>query len=878
MIRRARAWVLRTIGMVTRSGRQRDFDAELRSHLEMHVEDNIRAGMTREQARREALVALGGVAPLREAYRDRLGLPSVDALAQDVRFGWRMLRRAPGISSFAVVAIALGIGINTMVFSLANAVLYKRLPVVDADRLMFVGTVNASRGGDLEGIAWPDFLTLGARIRSMSSLAAAAATGADLNDDNGYSEPLQGQQVTANAFSVAGMRLLAGREILESDAQPGAQPVAVLSARVWRTRYSGDARIVGRVVRLNGTRTTIIGVVEESPLIDEGHTGVWTPFIPDRHWQNREWNRLLVFGRLAPDASSAAANAEVSGIGGAIAREFPGPKPAAPLVARDFRAFSLPARVRVLFLVMLGAVGFVLLVACANVANLLLARAAGRTREVAIRTAIGASRGRIVRQLLIESLVLSAFGGILGLLIAVWGVRVFDSALLDAGRPLWLDFSVDFTVLAYLTVVTVATAVLFGLAPAWRLSGVKTNALIKEGGPGGGRRRGRFVMSALVIAEMTLAVILLAGAGVMIRSFLNVQQVVLGFERQNLHTFRLNTARYYDSAEERSRLFHELVTRLEAIPGVEGAAVTGSLPLSKYSHDRPLEFGEGGQARLEQTSVVSVVGAYDRATGARITHGRFFTVDESLAAPGVVVVNEAFATRAWPGESALGRQFRLVIGKKPQPWLTVVGVMPDIAQRERQLHRPVAYVPMSQLPQTDIGIVLRSGTSPQSLFPDVRTTVRSLNQDLPVLDLDTFEHHFYVDHWPERVFGGLFTAFGAIALLLAAVGLYGVTSYSAAQRWHEIGVRVALGATRRNVMNHIAAGSMKQVVIALALGLSGAALLTRLLSAQLVDVSPNDPATFAGVAIVLTATALIGCFVPVRRALRVNPLEALRHE
>ena len=632
MMRRVRAWLLRATSMLTRARRQREFDAELQSHLEMHVDDNVRAGMTPEQARREAILALGGVMPVREAYRDRLGLPSVDALLQDVRFGWRMVRRTPGISIFAVVAIALGIGINTMVFSLVNAVLYKRLPATDVERLVFVGRINAERSGAINGISWPDFNDLRARGRSFSSLAAAASTAADLTDANGYAEALRGQEVTVNAFSAAGIRPLVGREFFESDARPGAPPVAILSARVWTRSYGADPSVVGRTVRLNGTPTTIVGVMEEAPLIDEGHTGVWTPLVLERRWENRRWRRLLVFGRLAPGATVESANTEVSVIGSALARRLPDTNKDAPLVARNFREFSLPSRVRVLFLVMLGAVGFVLLVACANVANLLLARAAGRTREVAIRASIGATRGRIIRQLLIESLILSICGGTLGLVLAIWGVGAFDRALIDAERPLWLDFSVDLTVLAYLAAVTIGTAVLFGLAPAWRLSNVEALTVMKEGSPGAGRRRSRRVMSTLVVAEMTLAVILLAGAGVMIRSFLNVYRVTLGFERQNLHTFRLNTARYYDSITERSRFFTNLIDRLGTIPGVDAGAITSNLPMSNWSFDLPLELGDGIRGRLQQTSVIGALGIV-RPRGRRSGSGGTFLHRQRIDRP-----------------------------------------------------------------------------------------------------------------------------------------------------------------------------------------------------------------------------------------------------
>jgi putative ABC transport system permease protein len=800
-----------------------------------------------------------------------------DALAQDVRFGWRMLRRAPGVSLFAIVAIALGIGINTMVFSLANAVLFKSLPGPQTEDLVFVGTVNAQRGGDIEGMSWPEFLELRTRLRSVQWLAGAASTAADLND-GGQAEALRGEQITPDALRALGLRTLAGRGFVEADATAGAPAVALISERVWRARYAADPGIVGRTVKLNGIPTTIVGVAEQAPLIDDGYTGVWTPLVPEPRWNDRTWRRLTVFGRLAPGSEKASANAEVAAIAATFAREFPDTNRDVPFVVEHFRGYALPERVSLLFLVMLGAVGFVLLVACANVANLMLARAVGRAREVAVRTAIGASRGRIVRQLLIENLMLSIAGGALGLLIAVWGVGVFDRALVDADRPLWLDFSVDLIVLAYLAVIVVVTTLLFGLAPAWRLSRVDTMAVMKEGSPGTGRRRGRLLMSTLVVAEMTLSVVLLAGAGVMIRSFLNVSRVPLGFEREGLTTFRLNTARVYSSDAQRVSAFEDLVRQLGALPGVEAAAVTTSLPLQNFTRDALIQLDPGSRGQLKEASLVATLGAFDRAIDAAVREGRFLDAADDTTQPTVAVVNETFASRGWPGESAVGKQFRLTFGERPPVWLTVVGVMPDVALRQRQVHRPFFFVPYSLLPETDIGVVVRSRAEPAVLFGEVRRTVRELDPELAILGLDTFDHAFYVSQWPQRVFGALFTTFGAVALLLASVGLYGVTSYAASQRRHEIGVRIALGATARHITWSVGSGALRQVIVALLLGLAGAAALTRLLSAQLVDVSPNDPTTLAGVALVLSTTAIAGCLLPVRRALRVNPVEALRHE
>ena len=879
MMRQLRAWILRLTGMLTGSRRRRDFDDELQAHLAMHIDDKIRAGMAPEQARRDAVIALGGIESLRESYGDRVGVPLLASLGQDVRFALRILRRSPGVSVFAVLAIALGIGINTTVFSLANAVLLKPLPVKHGDRLMFVGTVSTTRPGDFDGMSWADFNDLRARVRSLTSLAASTSTAADLNDGIGFAEPLRGEAVTANAFAVMGIQPVLGREFSEADAKPGAPPVALLSARTWTARYGSDPAIVGRSVRVNTIPTTIVGVMADAPLISEGNTGLWLPFVPEEPWKDRGRRRLSVYGRLAAGYAPGAADAEVAAHGVALSREYPATNRDALFVARDFRAFSLPENVRLLFLVMLGAVGFVLLVACANVANLLLARAAGRTREIAIRSAIGASRWRVIRQLLVESLLLSSAGGLLGLALAIWGVGTFDAAVVDSERPLWLDFSVDFTVLAYLAAITIGTGVIFGLAPAWRLSKLDTTAALKDGSASGGRRRIRVVMSSLVVAEMTLAVVLLAGAGVMIRSFLNVYKTPVGFDKQNLLTMRLNTARYYDEVEPRKALLSKVVENLDAIPGVRSVAVTTGMPAGGSLTELPVQFGGTSSSGLAVSGIVGVIGDYAESIGAQLRAGRPLNPADWRSLIGTAaVVNESFAGRAWPNDDPLGKQFRFVGDGKPKAWLTVVGVVNDFAQRERTIHRPLAYVPYSQLPGADVSVVIRTAVPPETLVDPVRRAMRTLDPDLPVIELDTFENRFAINHWPARVFGSMFTLFGAIALLLAGIGLYGVMSYSVSQRSHEIGVRMALGASGSRILSDVLRGGLRQVMIGLVIGLGGAAVLTRLLEAQLVDVPPHDPLTFIGVAAILVAIGAMGCLIPARRALRVNPVEALRHD
>ena len=728
-------------------------------------------------------------------------------------------------------------------------------------------------------MSWPDFNDLKVRVRSMASLAASSSPAADLNDEMGFAEPLNGSAVTVNIFEVMGIKPVIGREFSEADGRPGAAPVALLSERAWRARYGSDPGIVGRSVRVNATPTTIVGVMATAPLIQEGNTGLWLPLGAEDRTNDRGRRRLSVYGRLAPGFAAGAADAEVAAHSADLAREYPKTNRDVVFVARDFRAFSLPERVQLLFLVMLGAVGFVLLVACANVANLLLARAAGRTREIAIRSAIGASRWRVIRQLLVESLLLSSVGGVLGLALAVWGVRVFDAALVDSERPVWLNFSVDFTVVAYLAAITIGTGVVFGLAPAWRLSKLDTTATLKDGSAGGGRRRIRVVMSTLVIAEMTLAVVLLAGAGVMIRSFLNVFRTPVGFDRQNLLTMRLNTARYYGEAESRKALLGKVVEDIGAIPGVKAVAVTTGMPAGGSITELTVQLGGKPSPDLPVAAVVGVIGDYADAIGAPLRAGRSLQPAEWRSPVATAaVVNESFASRAWPNESALEKQFRFVPGGKPQPWLTVVGVVGDFAQRERTIHRPLAYVPYVLLSGTDVAVVMRTAVPPSTLVDPVRRAMRTLDPDLPVIELDTFEHRFAIDHWPARVFGSMFTIFGAIALLLAAIGLYGVTSYSVTQRSHEIGVRMALGASGRRILSEMVGGALRQVLIGLVLGLAGAAVLTQLLEAQLVDVPPHDPLTFIGVTVILVSIGLMGCLIPARRALRVNPSNALRHE
>ena len=807
-------------------------------------------------------------------------------LFEDIRFGLRTIAKNPGFAAVAVSALALGIGVNATVFSLANGVLFKNLPFANSDQILYVISKNVGKPRWARTMSYPDFLDYKAQAKSFDGIGAASEASANISDQTASPEAYHGARVTANIFKVIGQKPVAGRDFEPTDEQPGAPPVAILSYKVWENRYGKDRSVIGRTVRIDEVPTMIIGVM--APHLDfPREMEVWKPLIPNEEQKKRQSRWFYVFGHIAPGTSLRSASVEAATIMKRLEAEYPLTNKDVSAEVIDYNEFFAGeggGEIKTVFLAMLGAVGFVLLIACANVANMQLARAIGRMREISIRMALGAGRWRVIRQLLIESVMLSIVGGLIGWMLAVWGIRTFDNAVIPTGKPPSIDFSMDVRALIYLAAITIGTGLLFGLAPALRLSKLDVNTALKDGGRGSsGGGRGKYLSGLLVVVEMALAVVLMAGAGLMMRSFVNAYHSNLGARTENVLAMRIDLpSANYKRDEQQLQFFDRLKASLDATPGVEVTVVTSNLPITgtwQYSYEIEGEPQPDARQRPTVRGVITTPD-YFRVMGNAILAGRDFTSADGVAGAMSVIVNRRAAEAFWHGEDPLGRRLRLYSKDVPQPWLTVVGVAPNISydNDSRIKHDPVLYLPYRMETTHSMFVAARTSVPPGTLKEAFRRKVQAIDGDLPVMSLRTLEEQLEKQNWPYRIFGSLFAIFAAIALGLASVGLYAVIAHAVSQRTQEIGIRIALGASNANVLRLVFSQGIWQLGLGLTIGTAAALVVTRVLRTLLVDVSTSDPATFATVAVVLSLAAGLGCLIPSLRAMRVDPIEALRHE
>ncbi|HKV26770.1 MAG TPA: ABC transporter permease, partial [Candidatus Acidoferrales bacterium] len=855
------------------------------------ADDLERSGLSRAEAERRARIEFGGYQKFKEEIRESLGTHFLETLLQDARYALRTLRKSPGFTAVAVLTLALGIGANATVFIIADAILFKNLPFADSDRVLYISSVNREAGRG-RGESYPDYLYLRSRTHSFEALAAFSGDDVDVSDKGSIPTQVRGDSLTSNAFSVIGQRPMIGRDFLPEDVRPGATPVVILAHNLWQSRYHQNPSIVGRTIRINNVPAVIIGVMPAGINFPRGDQ-LWVPLIPTGNWQKREYRGLTVFGRLAPGASLASARAELTTLARDLESAYPVTNKKIGVQVETYNDYFTSRDTRLIYLALLGAVAFVLLIACANVANLLLARATGRVREVSIRVALGARRARVIRQLLVESLILATHGGVLGSLLGFWGVRLFRETIIPGDAPAYLAFSIDYRVFAYLLAVTVLTGILFGLAPALRLSRLDINTTLKEGGPGAGRNlRARFLSTVLVVGQIALAFVLLVGAGLMIRSFLNMTRTPIGANTNNILSMDiiLRPAKYPTPQTQIS--FHEqLKARLLALPGIESVAMASNFPGDGWT-DFVYEL-EGSPAvdprKLPRVGGVIVSPSYFQVLDIRSVRGRVFTDLDGVSGVPVVVANKSFATISWPNEEPLGKRLRLIMpplstpnapASVPQAWLTVVGIVPDIVQSDSSegAHDPLIYIPYRQLPQREMVVGARTIVPPGTLSNAFRREVLTTDPELPVTDLRTLDALLRERAWPWRIYGSMFSIFAAIAFLLASVGLYAVIAHSVSQRTQEIGIRMALGASPRGILLMVLRQGVLQLLIGLVLGLAASLGLTQALGDMLIGVKPFDPLTFLSLALVLSLAALLGCAIPARRAMRVDPMVALRHE
>ena len=864
----------------------RDFDQELESHLAMVIDDHIRRGMTPDGARRAALIRIGSPSSIKEQHRAVRGLPALETLLQDLRFAVRLMNRERWFSASVIATLACGIGVNAIGFTIVNAAFIRSLPFDDSERLYALSwqTPSGLRGN----VSHADFQEWRARTRSFDGVAAYVDGPVNISDDRVLPEPVQGTWLTANAFGVLKQPLLLGRDFVAGDEAPGAQPVVIIGHRIWKTRYGNDPAVLGKSLRVNGQPATIVGVMPQGMRFPD-NTDVWAVVIPPLTSARRDMHHLRVIGRLADRVAPTTAQAEFNGIARQLTAAFPEmAKRVLGVRVEPLTDRFVGGKARTMFATIMVAVGFVLLIACTNVANLLLSRSAYRAREVAMRMALGATRWRVVRQLLLESVVLSAVGGAAGLVLAVAGVGLFETAMQASEKPYWLVFTVDRVVVGYVAAICMLTGVLFGLAPALHVSQSNSYDALKEGGRGAtGGRRLRWFSSAMVVAELALTIVLLAGAGLMTRSFMKLYAVDIGIDIDRLTTMRLQLPEgKYPSPETRRAFFDRLGPRLRTIPGVESFAVTTGVP-PLDGGERLLEVDSFARTseRARFVSTVTITPEFFEVMGRSPIRGRSF--GEADGAPGSesVIINQRLAAEFFPGEDPVGRQLRFT-QRDPAPdvvpdrWRTIVGISPSIRHGSPQdaYLNAVVYIPYRQDAPRAASLVVRSALPPVSIMEAVRREVRAIDQDQPVFTIQTVEEMLAAERWPYRIFGSLFVVLGVIALVLSCVAIYAVMAYSVTQRTQEIGVRMALGARRQQVSWLILRRGFVQLAIGLPLGLTGALALGVVLQGILVDLMPGDPLTLAAVTMLLTIVSVAACLIPALRATRIDPVVALRAE
>jgi len=804
----------------------------------------------------------------------------MQTLLQDLRYGARMLLKKPGFTLIAVITLALGIGANTAIFSVVNAVLLRPLPYPEPDQLVRLyekETDAAIRSERLE-VAPANFLDWQRQSRTLVEIGAWGQEEQALASQ-GQADPVVAAFVSANFFSILGVSPLQGRVFTSEEDNPDRDTVALLGYGLWQRRFGGDPNVVGQRVNLDGSRYTVVGIMPAGFQYPRG-SEIWTPLaLNANQTQMREAHFLKVIARRQPDASLAQVRAEMETIADSLARQYPATNKnwtvnVVPLLEDEV------GQVRTTMLLLMGAVGLVLLIACANVSSLLIARGATRRTEITIRSALGASRWRIVRQLLTESVLLAGLGGALGLLLALWGADVL-LALSPSGIPRMQTARVDLYTLGFTLAVTVLAGLIFGMLPALQGAQINLHESLKEGGRGASAANRR-IFGALVVSEIALALIVLAGAGLLLNSFLRLRRVEIGIQASNVLTVEVNlpSARYSgkDYKAQRLNFYGQVIERIRALPGVASVGAIDSLPLG--GDQRGWTFRKEGQTLAPSERPVSgfqiATTDYFRAMGMQIRRGRAFTESDRDVSPQVAIVNESFARHFYPNEDPLGQ--RIIIRNRPEA-SEIVGVVNDIRHfGPDKAPGPEMYVPYNQLVVGAVPLVIRTKSEPEALIGAVRQEIRAVDREVAIGKVRTMTQMMSATLAERRFALLLLGGFAAVALSLAAIGIYGVMAYAVAQRTREIGIRMALGAQTSDVLRLIIKQGLSLALIGVATGLVGAFALTRLMTDLLFGVSATDPLTFIAIALFLTLIMLLACWIPARRATQVDPMTALRRE
>jgi len=810
----------------------------------------------------------------------------METLIQDIRFAVRSFVKSPGFAVVAVLCLAIGIGANTTIFSVISAMLLRPFPYADPDRIVAPHETQVKNDIDRAGFSYLDYRDLLEQSAAFSQIAAQ--TGRSLTFA-GTEEPerVEGAGISASLFPLLGVKPALGRNFREDEDRPGAPGAVLLSDDLWRRRFEGDPGVIGKTIMVNAMAHTIVGVMPPRFQYPDRELA-WVPLTPLVHKDTRAERNLAVLARMKPGTTAEQARADVAGIVERIAKEYPDTHTGWSGGVQSLRDEFAGDNLRTVLFTMMGAVVCVLLIACSNVANLLLARATVRQREVAVRAAFGAGRLRLLRQLLTESVLLGLAGGGLGILFAVWGIRWIELSIpADNQPPYWVQFTIDGPVLLFTLGIAILTGLLFGLAPALQALKPDLHGTLKEGGRGaGGSLRRNRLRSTLVIVQVAFSLVLLISASLFVRSFLKLQKENGGFDGTRIMTMRFYMpAGRYEKDEDMTRRVQDVVRRVEAVPGVEAVSASNNIPLGGG--------GGGGRVMVEgkevprgeepNTFYAGVTPHFFQALNVPLATGRSFTDQEGFEVSKVAVVNQTFVKKLLDGGDPLGRRFRLPDeeGEANTDWISVVGVVPDIRNEDIDNDdepTPSAYISYAYEASRNTGLTIRTRGNPLEVVGGVRQAIRASDPGLPVFDVYTMEQVRQQGFWEFRFFGAMFSVFGAIALFLAAIGLYGVLSYSVSQRVREIGVRVALGAQNGDVVGLILRQGMVLALVGIGFGLLFSFGATRVLTSILYDTSPTDPLSFAGISLVLAGIAALASWLPARRAMDVDPLDALRNE
>jgi predicted permease len=877
---RIRAWL--SLGRV-----DEEFASELETHLDMLSDENIRRGMPPEEARRAARIRLGGVTQLKETNHELRGLPFIETFLQDARYAFRMLRKNPGFTAVAVLTLALGIGANTAIFSVVYAVLLKPLPYASPNQLVSAFQANTQQGVPETGTSYPNFEEWRAQNHVFSELATIDFHQLTLT---GLGEPSEVNTcvVTPEHFAVLDVKPLQGRVFFPEDGKRGAPPVVIVSENLWRGTLGADPNILGSSIVLDKRPFTVVGImpaVFRSPFINS-KPEVWIPLVQDPlfgSWMARRAGHwLAVFGRLRPGVSIAQAQAEMDAISERLASEFPADNKGWT-VRLVLMQKEIVGDVRTALLVLLAAVGLVLLIACANIANLLLTRATSRSKEIAVRTALGAGRSRIIRQLLSETAVLGLLGGVLGIVLAYGGVRALSSLLPD-NLPQLNAIRVDNFVLIFALALSAIASVAFGMVPALFASKPDIQASLRESsgcsGESGNRRRAR---SFLAAAEIALAMVLLVAAGLLLRSFSKLTSVSPGFDAQHIVKAEVSLPQFqYSKPQQWTAFSDELLTHLQAQPGMQDSAIGIPVPITNGYINLGFEIvgvPPASQSDSRVANYVSVSPDYFRVMGIPLLSGRLFNQQDIASAPSVTLISKALAQRYFRNQDPIGK--RLNFGFPPNGDVSreIVGIVGDV--RDISLGEapgPMMYVPFAQAPFWGANLVVKSTLSTSAVTAAIRQEVHKIDKDLPVTGVGELPDLLDASVSQQRFRTFLLGLFAAMALILAATGIFGVISYSVSCRTNEIGIRVALGASRATILRMILRETLLLTFAGLLVGVPCALIASHLIAHMLFGVSANDPITLAAVTLTLTAVATLAGFIPARRAVQVDPMAALRHE